>query len=159
MDSGTLIMGLFFIAICILPYVLSSLSRKKREKKILTSLSKIAENVNCKINTYDLKSFFAIGADENLDNLFFYKNYKENEVSIHINISEIKSCKVINLNKSNDYKNTETLELSISYILNDKPDVLLEFYNSTESIQLSGELQLIEKWESLINDKLRQRKK
>lgn len=160
MDSGTIIIGAIVIAICILPFILIGNSIKKRKKKLLYSLFGLAAQKNSKITQYDLGLDLAIGLDENAGSLFFFRRIKDKEIVEHIDVKAIQNCKVLNTgrtirNSKENYQVTEKLELCITPKAKNRPDIFLEFYNSDENSQLDGELQLIEKWARIINDKVK----
>lgn len=167
MDSATFIIGAISIAIFILPFAVTRMNRKKQEKQLLQSLSNLAKQHNCKITQHEFCSDFVIGLDENANSLFFFKRHRQNgnkETAHHINLSEFQNCNIINKNrvvKSNgsDSKVIDRLELSFTPVAKNQPAFLLELYNSEESFQLVGELQLIEKWSKLINEKIKHQKK
>ena len=160
MDSGTLIVGAIMIVICILPFILINNSIKKQKKQLLQSLSGLATQQNCKITQHELGSNLAIGMDENADFLFFFRRVKDKEIVQHIDLKDIQNCKVLNTsrtvrNSKENYQVTDKLELCVTPKAKSRPDILLEFYNSDENSQLDGELQLIEKWTKIINDKVK----
>ncbi len=160
MDSGTLIIGAIVIAICILPFILIGNSIKKRKNKLLHSLSGLAAQKESKITQYDLGSDLVIGLDENTDFLFFFKRLKEKEISEQVYLKDMQNCRFINTsrtvrNKNESYQVTDKLELCISPKAKNRPDIILEFYNSDENLQLGGELQLAEKWAKIVNDKIK----
>lgn len=164
MNSGTLIVGAIILALCILPFVLMIRSRKKKEKQLLLSLTGVANNQNFKISLHELFVEFAIGLDEEANQLFFFRKTTENETAQHINLAEVKSCKVINTDHSisNNDENNKTidkLELQFSFLDKKNPDELLVFYNSDENTQLSGEIITIEKWAKILNDRLKLQQK
>lgn len=160
MDSGTLIIGTIIIAICILPFILIGNSIKKRKKQLLQSLSGLARQKNSKITHYELGADLAIGMDESTDFLFFFRRVKDKEIEQHIDMKTIQNCKVLNTsrtirNSKESYQLTDKLELCISPKVKNRPEIILEFYNSDENLQLDGELQLIEKWAKVVNDKIK----
>jgi len=54
----------------------------------------------------------------------------------------------------------DKLELSFYPVEKGKPEISIEFYNDEyDSLTLSGELQLAEKWEKLLNEQLKTPKK
>ncbi len=100
-----------------------------------------------------------IGLDESANTLFFFRRSKDKETLQYISLSEVQYCKVINTNKilnnEGGSKVIERLELSL-YFMGNKPPILLEFYNmNSDSLILSGELQLIEKWAKIVNSRLK----
>ena len=159
MDSGTIIIGAISIAICILPFVVLRSNRKKIEKKRLQSLEDIAAQHNCTITQHEFCGEFVIGLDEANNFVFFFRKTKDNEIARYINLAGIQKCKVINTsrnysNQGGEYKAVDRLELSFVPVAKNEPDLLLEIYNAEESMQLVGELQLVEKWAKRINDQV-----
>lgn len=160
MDSGTLIIGIISIIGCVLPFVLLSRSKKKKEKQLLHLLTNIAERFNCKITRHEFYGELAIGLDESANFLFFLKDVKDMEAARHINLAEIQHCKIVNTgrtinNKEGSYQAIDRLDLSFVPFDKNKPNILLEFYNAEISLQLGGELRLIEKWEKIVNERLK----
>ena len=164
MDIGTAIIGAISIAIFASPFAITGLGRKKKEKKLMQALSNLAKQHNGTIHQHDFSGEFVIGIDETANYIYFFKNMKDKEVAHAINLASIQNCKVINKsstinNKGHNYKVTELLELSLAALDKSKPDILLEFYNADENYQINDELQLIEKWSKIINDRLKLNKK
>ena len=56
--------------------------------------------------------------------------------------------------KDGAYKVIDKLSLVFTPVDKDRSNISLEFYDADVSMQLVGELQLIERWEKLINDRL-----
>ncbi len=73
MDSGTIITAIIFILVCSIPFIIMSRNAKKKERKFLKALFKIAGNNNCKVSNYDFSGHAAIGIDETSDMVFFVK--------------------------------------------------------------------------------------
>lgn len=155
MELGTSLIGLIFIAIFILPFALASLNRKKKNKLVLSAISDLAKERNCSISQNEICGKFAIAIDDK-KNLFFSKLNEKDEVTpTYIDLSVINQCNVSNINRivSNN-KIIDKLALELTPIDKTKPIVILEFYNVEVSSQLTGELQSIEKWNVLINERL-----
>jgi len=163
MDLGSTIIGAILIAISIVPIILMGKNRKKREKKALQSLIKIANQQNCIISKHENCSDFVIGMDEIKNVVFFYKNINDKELEQVVDLNVIQNCKVINTsrtikNKDGNQKVIDRLELSFIPTNKNEPGIKMEFFNSNISTQLDGELQSIEKWSKHINDRLKQNK-
>lgn len=160
MDLVNVIIGAIFVAICIVPFILVSLSRKNREKQILQSLSNIASKHNCKINQSEICGDFIIGIDETKKIVFFLKKMKDTVIEQFIDLADIQNCKINNTTRTvitndNNYNLIEKLELSFIPISKNKTGIILEFFNTDFASQLCGELQTVEKWNKLINDHLK----
>ncbi|MBZ9651820.1 hypothetical protein [Psychroflexus montanilacus] len=159
-NLGSIIIGAIIITICILPIVMLRRSRKKRESVLLQSLSEIATQNNCQINQYEILGSLAIGIDKTQNFVFFYRQIENNETKEFVNLDEIQSCNVINTgkslnNKNENQKEIDRLELSFIPTSINKSEIKMEFFNSDINVQLYGELQLIEKWSIIINDRLK----
>ena len=160
MNLGTAITGAIFIAIFMLPFVLMLHGRKKKEKQLVKSILAIANNHHCKISHQEISEEFAIGLDESANHLFFFKKTNDKEIAQHINLAEIKSCKVIKTanvtgDKEDNYKSIDKLDLQFSFLDKKNPDISFAFYNSEENFGLNGEIQIIEKWANIVNDRLK----
>ncbi len=163
MNLETTIIGAIMLVLFIVPFVFLSGSTKSKEKKLLQSLSAIAGKHNCKVTQHQVSREQIIGLDESANFVFFYKKVNGKEIVQHINLSEIQHCSVINLNRT--FKNKKSSQqvidkLGLNFIPVDKskPETLLEFYTSENNQQLNGELDLIEKWAKIVNNKLKLQK-
>lgn len=161
MDLNSAITGAIAILICFLPFVMITRSRKKKEKLFLKSLSDFAIQNNCQIDQREVFNSFAIGMDEAQNFVLFYSKTKDREIAQFVDLGKIQSCKVSNTNrtyknKEGDHKVIDKLELNFIPTARNQPAVTMEFFNPEVSLQLSGELQSIEKWSKLINDRLKQ---
>jgi len=165
MDLGTIIITLVFIAIVTVPFILTGYSKKRKKKNLFSRLTEMAKTEDCTITEFEFCSDFVIGLDEMANHLFFYKKAENREIAKSINLREYKSCKVFNANRSvGDKKEklyvVDKLELSFYPVDKGKPEISIEFYNDEyDSLTLTGELQLIEKWEKLLNERMKKPQK
>ncbi|PKP14350.1 MAG: hypothetical protein CVU08_00790 [Bacteroidetes bacterium HGW-Bacteroidetes-3] len=160
MNLGTAITGAIFIAIFMLPFIFMLQGRKKKEKQLLQSISTVANNHHCKISQHELCEEFAIGLDETANHLFFLKKTADQEIAQHVNLAEIKSCKVVKTERSVNskdvnYKSIKNLDLQFSFLDKKNSDLLFSFYDAEENMELNGEIQTIEKWAKIVNNHLK----
>ncbi|EWH13710.1 hypothetical protein KLA_07921 [Cellulophaga geojensis KL-A] len=161
MDLGTDIVAIIIVVICLLPFIFIARGRKKREKKMLTSLEEVAKKDNCTVNDYDINAGFIIGIDHKQNQVFYYKNEEGVINQGSVNLTGIKKCKIATHTKAINAKNrkeyiVEGLDLKFIPRYNQDPEVSFTVYDSDLKMQLTGELQLAKKWETLINKKLLQ---
>lgn len=150
MDSSTIIIAIVFIAICILPFVLIGKNRSKNKKQMLRSIAELAKSNESNIE-YNIFNDTIIGFDSASNSILFLK--KRNDISHCIKLSEVKQCVVHTTNQRNSL--VDKVGLLFSFIQKEKSEIFIELYNSAYTMQLSGELQLAEKWEGIINKKLK----
>jgi len=163
MDTTTMIIGAVVIALCMLPFVIMGSNKKKRKAQLLKSLSEIAAGHDCKITRHEFFDQFIIGLDDAGSYAFFLKKSKDDEVSEYVDLSVVQKCKVVNSSRvaGGNVIITDKVELSFLSVDKKNPDKKFELYTSEESMQLTGELQLAEKWAEEVNLLLKaiQRKK
>ncbi|MCB0461514.1 MAG: hypothetical protein R2816_05750 [Flavobacteriaceae bacterium] len=156
MDSGVTLIGIFIVVLCAIPFVIPYINRKKIEKQFLLSLKELAKQNDCSINQYEIFGNFAIGIDESKNFVFFTLNEEEGLNKQCVNLSMIKTCiinKTYRLTAKKE-KITDKLSLYFSFKEKSNPDIALDFYNSNVNYQLNGEIQIIEKWNQVINNAL-----
>lgn len=157
MDLGTAIFVAVLVLACVIPVVIVNQKKKNKDKLFLKSLADVARKSSCNIMEYDLWNNTGIGIDKAARCVFFIKKTQNGEVMKEINLAEIQRCKVLNLSRTvinNDSNQIVTERLELAFVNRDKnkPDEIIEFYNSnTDSLYLRGEIQLTEKWSKIIN--------
>lgn len=158
MDLGAAIVGIVIIGICVIPFVFISANSRKRKERLLQGLFGYAEKNNSKISQYDLWNTSTIGMDDTALRIFFTRKVKDTETRQMIHLAEVQKCRVINSGRSvntasGTNKVIEKLELAFTFRDKSKPETVLEFYNTdSDSLTLTGELQLTEKWNKIVND-------
>lgn len=160
MDLATAIIGSILLILSFSPFIFYYFYKKSREKILYKLLLSLAQSQSSVIAKYEVCNDFIIGLDESSRNLFFCKESKVKKFQQHVNLKDVHSCKIVKISnhegsKSNGFAPIDFLGLSINYANKSKPVEVLEFYDSSENNQLSGELQMIEKWETIINSKLK----
>lgn len=159
MDLETLEIALVLVAICIVPFIIMGTNKKKRDKQLLQLLLDSASKENCKITQSELLNDVAIGLDETNNKLFFFKKIESIEIAQHVSLLEMKSCGILNSNRLMDSKKKkdviiEKIGLSFTPLDKNKAHEIFEFFNSEETMLLSGELQLAQKWAKIVNNLL-----
>lgn len=161
MNTSAIIFGIIVILIIVLPIVMLNTYRKKREKRLFQQLAQFAGNQHATVTLYEVWGTSAIGMDEAQNKLFFTKNIQGMEIFMVATLPEIEKCtintitRMVRDNESN-ISVTDKLELVLRFIDKSKEDLILPIYNAkTDSLTLSGELQLIEKWNTIINKSLK----
>jgi hypothetical protein len=160
MELGSAIIGSILLAIFIVPIVIMHYNRVKKENKTLQSLNEIALQHNCKINQHESCGDFVIGLDENRNFVFFFKQKKEKAIFQFVDLSDIQTCQVIKKTRTVENKNenvviTKRVEIIFFPTNKSKGETKFELYDEETNILLSGELQFVDKWCKLINDRIK----
>lgn len=160
MDAVSIITAIIVIGIFMLIFILPSMGVKKTQKKMQEKLQTLADKHQAKVSMSAILGDSIIGFDEEKKTVFFYRQVKDVAISNVIQLSEIRNCKMLNQSKSNKSKNEnfnqfEKLGLQFITIDNNKPDVILEFYNIEDSSYLNFDLKLLEQWSTMLSLKLK----
>jgi hypothetical protein len=163
MDLESVIIGAILLAIFIVPLIILNYNRVRNETKKLQSLTEFALQLNCEISQHEFCGDFIIGIDENRNFIFFLKQKKEDIISQFVDLSGCYSCQVYKKTRSLEGKNEnvvilERVELRFFPTNKSKGETRFEMYDEETNMQLSGELQLIDKWSKKINDLLKNTK-
>lgn len=157
MNLGMTITSTVLVLLVTTPIALIQQQQKKKERKLLKTLKTIANQHNSTLTEYDVFKNSVIGLDKKENNLVFYKKNLSTETVQLINLNEFKSCEILNLTKANKQNKQDIirLQLILNPIDNTKEKETIEFFNHTEDFQLNGELDVIRKWEHIINSSLK----
>lgn len=150
MDLTTTIIGAFIVIICIIPLALAYNKRKGRERKIKLALFNYAQSHSGSITNFDIWPDTAIGLDEEKNHLYFIKiSPSDEELQQHAALDNIKA---ISITGEDDPEHTDQLELLLEH--KSEPKIALEFFNRETALQINEELQLIKKWQAIVNSRI-----
>ena len=153
MNLGTIIIGIICIALCAMPFILTSINKKKKQKKILNTLNDLAKRNNSTIIQHEICAYYAIGIDESKKTVSFILNNGDTTEEQFINLSKIKSCDIVNIKKPVNKKNElSRLYLKLNPIDKNETHHNLEFFNTDVNYQIHNEIQSIENWNTTINN-------
>lgn len=157
MDSNMILTWSITILAIIFLILFIQKRNKKRGKEILSVLQSFAKDNNGEISSYDRWDKTLIGIDNSeINKLFFIRTISDKEFREVINLSEVKKCRLIKTERIVRYNKEnvsviDKIELIFSFVSTHKPDIALEFYNNEyDSLTLSGQLQLAQKWSGIV---------
>lgn len=157
MDLGIAAIGLASVALCAMPFIVTSRSRKTKEREMMSNLNDIANKHNCQITEHEIFGHYAIGIDAQKRFVFFISKSGEVLNQQYADLGTIKTCEIANISKSFSRKEkiTERLQLNLFPKNANEPDLVFKFYDAETNFQLSGEFQSIEKWNKTIKNLLK----
>jgi hypothetical protein len=159
MELGVLSITMLMIVILVIPVTVIKLSTNRKEKQGLLKLKTLAAKNADHISDYDILGNFVIGWDVTTKHLYFYK---KTALTDFFEFVDLKTIKAFDLNKQTkriknakeSYEILDKMTLSfLSFVNNTYTQI--ELYDADESYQLTGELELAEKWKNLISQYLR----
>jgi hypothetical protein len=160
MDFGLIIIAIIIIAICIVPFIIMARNNKKKEQQILQALSDLAGKYKYTISQYDLWNHAAIGTDEGMNMIFFTKKNKIMESIQQVVLEDVQRCRIINSSRSVGNKGghsnvIDKLDLAFTYQDRTKAETIFNIFDvDGDSLTVTKELYMAEKWNRLINEKI-----
>lgn len=153
MDLPTLFIGIGMVALIILPMLYFHLDQKKKRAAFLNLFKLRAQQQHVQVTQWDVWSnYCAIGLDTQAKKLYYLKKRGEQEQQLVINLSDVEKCSITHLKRiQNEDQIIDRLELCFAMRAPKGPEKSVEFYSKDESMTLNGELQLVEKWKTIIN--------
>lgn len=153
-------MGVALLALFALPFILIGRASKKNKKQLIDKLTKLAEKHSSVIKESDHCNDFAIGIDNKEKALFYVKAGNDGEKLQVIKLRDYKATRIVNQSKTlsdNGSKTTVTAKLALALVPvnKDKAEIQLDFYNSEDKNQITSELELLNKWNELVNLELK----
>lgn len=152
----TAIIFLFFIIM----HIISVYNKKKKENKILSNITRLSGINIHNITQYDVWNNSVIGMDDSAAEIYFIRNSSDDQSFQKVQLSEIQRCWLNEVSRSvffngSSVKVVEKVELKMDNKGKAKTDTVIEFYNQDSGkLDLSGELQLADKWCKILNDKI-----
>ena len=157
MDLNIIIMSAVIIAICLLPMFFLSRKQSQKKKQIKNILSTIAKTKSGELASHEMCGHVAIGMTNNDEAFVFYKKHEDgSESKSCVLLSEVKHCAIVRTSTSSG--NIGKLVLNFEMVDKTKSDISIELFNASESFQLAGELQLVEKWKPIIENAITSQK-
>lgn len=161
MESGMLIMGVVLTALFITPFIFfRDGKRQSRTKNLLNHLTDLAKAENCNVSKHEVWNDAAIGINNETHKLFYVQGQEPSVVRTLVHLSDVKRSRVSVVSrtverKSDSQKIIEKIAIVLEHKSSVHPDVILSFYDSeVDGMSLSGELQLVEKWNAIISEAL-----
>lgn len=157
MDTNSSLLIAILTLIFVSPIIWIRFKQKKSQNLLINALNDLAIQNNSKITKHEICGDIIIGIDISNKTIFFLNLSKENSSSVCIQLSEFKRT---NINKKHRQVQSKDGNYTIleKLILNFEPknktsnEINIEFFDIDKSLQINGELQLIEKWSKVINE-------
>ena len=142
MDITTIIIGVAIAALCVLPFWLSSYTRKRREKNLTNALNEMAQQKSTTICNSEICGNNIIGIDGS-GRWLFYARCKGG-LRECVDLENVRTCSIV------DKSDT----LGLLFVADNAPDVYLEFYNSNVEATSDDESRLATRWHKIVADRL-----
>lgn len=159
MDIASIILGVILLAACTLPFIITTMGRKKKEKLIKNQMNDLALSEGTTLGEIDIISQSAFGMSGSGEKFFFVKQAEGKRKQVSISLDKVKHCslkkeeRLIN-NQNGNYKIIDKLILLFSISNGKDSELALEIYDADSNVQLGDELALVEKWEKKINQRI-----
>lgn len=160
MDSGTTIIAIILLLVCIIPFIMMYIKSSRKEKHLSQALSKAASSQHMKINEQDIWHETAIGIDHAENVLFFIQEKNAISLTNIFPLHEVDHFKKVIEGGNHQTVQAapdiaEKLGFTCSFKDKTKEHISIEFFNSKKNgMTISNEYLLLEKWHQIIQQKL-----
>ncbi len=160
MDMASALVAIISIAAFTLPFIYLSRVQSNKKKKILDLIKSKASEHNLKLDQLDYwNQQYAIGLDESKKAIIYLKKSNDNWNEQVINLTDYHKCIIRDSHKKNHGPITNgngaaNLQLVLSPKTPGIPEKSLDFFDRSESLSLNGEWVLVDKWRSVLSEKL-----
>lgn len=156
MNSEILIVGIVILAICIIPFILMGINKRKKVKALTDALHGFATKHQCNISEYEAGGDYIFGLDAQKKVLFFYKNAHHQTSIEKMELALVKHCRAVTSgsevkNADGTGKLTDKIELVFTMSSKDKPEIRWTLFDALNEIILIEEQQLAERWAARVN--------
>ncbi|WP_018477592.1 hypothetical protein [Pontibacter roseus] len=153
MDLETIVIGLFALAVFVLPILYIQRKQKAKAGKALGNFLALGEQHQLRLTQHESwNEFYAIGLDEGQRKLFYLNQQEAQVPPIVVDLTEVKKCEVANeYRELNGNRIIDLIGLRLTFRNPAQREQILEFYSKEGNTMLSVELQLARKWSDRIN--------
>ncbi len=139
------------MALFVVPILYVQRKQKSRTAKLLSDFLRLGESRQLRVTKHELwNDCYGIGLDEGQKKLFYVSTRNSNEQQLLVNLLDLKKSTVASVRREvNGSKIIDQVGLRLTP--REGKELYLEFYNKEENLNMSGELQLAEKWNGLIS--------
>lgn len=161
MNTGNIILGVILVGICVLPFALVYFQKRKKQAIMLIALNEKAKERNRKIDKHEFGGDFVIGLDGDKACVYFHQLGKNSTTTQIVDLFKVRRCAPEKKIRSAQVGNqrTQIIEnLSLVFTPMDESHKTIRFVLYDEDIhgQLSGQLQIMERWAEKIQDLIRE---
>lgn len=157
MDSFSMYSLIALGIACGLLFLFIKWNRRREQQLIVNRLNGLAQAKDDQLVEHDswINALIGLGAKKHL---FFIKGDKGKELSVTINLQDVKACRLIKeyrdvKNKEQDIHLLDRIRLVFTYRQTELPALSLELYNSDcDAMTVSNELEMGEKWFRIVHN-------
>ena len=156
MDTSTIVLGILSMALFVIPLYYIQHKQKSNVSKAKQPFLEAANRQGLQLAQQDFwNEQYGIGLDEASNRLFFWHNDGQKPQEVVIELGTVKQSILENLHHEvNGNRIIDSIGLRLSLNGAKLPNLYLPFYDKEGNMMLNGELQLAEKWNAIIQNKM-----
>jgi len=161
MDKGSIILGIAIIVLVVLPFVLPSYFKKRRENILKSRLSHMAGKAGFEISDSDVwGKIHAIGIDNRSERIIYFSKLNNSGTPDIINLNDVGGCRIVQADsgQKSQYGGPHTayrLFLVFTFKESAREEKAIEFYNNASFAPIEHDMTLIGKWVGIVRKNLK----
>ena len=161
MDKGSIIIGLGIIILVVLPFVLPSFFKHRRENRLKNRLRHMAGKAGFEVSESDVwGKIHAIGIDDRAERIIYYSALNNSGTPDIISLNDVGGCRIVQADSTQkcQYGGPQTayrLFLVFTFNESSRGEKAIEFYNNASFAPVDHDMTLIEKWVGIVRQNLK----
>ena len=148
---GHILFGTAIIVACIIPFILLSINKKRKDRKMAGIFLDMVSEINLKPGQFEVSGNIIMGMNDEISHFFFYKEREGKSEKQVVALTEFVQCSVQKTGSSQG--STSSLSapfqtVSLHFVPGDggASDIQVNVFELAKDLQLNDELKLAEKW-------------
>ncbi len=155
LDLGTALVGLIVLVLCALPFILDQRRRAGRRKELLNNLEALAQKHQCQINRSEVCGDTVLGLDGKRNALFYFRDHIDHPTVAHVDLNTMRKATAVTSMRHGADALPDRMELCLRPAHLGRDEVRLLLFQAGPATPPNGEHLFADKWERLINERLR----
>lgn len=148
---GNIIFGAAIILACVAPFILISLNKSRKDRKMAGIFSDLVSELNLKPGQFEVSGNTILGMNDEVSHFFFYKEREGKTEKLVVPLTQFVQCSVQTTGttpglSANATSPVHTVSLHFTPRGKGSSDVQVKIFEVAKDLQLNDELMLAEKW-------------
>ena len=145
MDSESVLLGMALLCVCALPFAGMYYTNSKKQKAIFQEFLTDAQLSSADISMHEIFNHFVLALSQKSQFFYFFNTDLKHQKVQSVDLNGVKS---VHMDKILNTQNKRIEKLNLVFVHRDtsQPPTIIELYNHEFTFQMSGELQLAQRW-------------
>lgn len=159
---GNIIFGVAILSACIAPFILISLNKSRKDRKMAGIFRDLVAEINLKPGQFEVSGNTILGMNDEVSHFFFYKEREGKTEKLVVPLTQYVQCNVQKTGvasglSANSSAPVHTVSLHFTHRDKGMSDVQVKIFDITKDLQLNDELKIADKWAQKVQSGLQKK--